>query len=71
MEHFAMRLEWSGLRIINYHRPLSAILRGFFESGLVMDGFYEPLPDPNSPSYEDEHRVPNFQIYKLQKPLSS
>jgi SAM-dependent methyltransferase len=62
MEEFELDLSWAGLRIINYHRPMSAILGAFFESGLVMDGFWEPLPPVESANYESEFRVPNFQV---------
>ena len=62
MEKFAVDLSWNGIEIVNFHRPLSAILKVFFDCGLVMDGFVEPLPDASSPGYLDEFRVPNFQI---------
>ncbi len=62
MEEFAMELEWFGATVINYHRPTSAILNEFFKAGMVMDGFWEPLPAPDSPDYADEFRAPNFQV---------
>ena len=62
MEDFAMELEWSGLKILNYHRPLSAVLSALFEAGLVMDGFHEPLPPESSEWYANEFRVPTFQV---------
>lgn len=67
MDEFALDLEWNRIHILNYHRPLSAILGPFFESGLVVDGFYEPLPDPACRSYLDERRVPSFQIVTLRR----
>ena len=27
--------------------------------------FVEPLPDPSDPNYEDERRVPTFQVFSL------
>ena len=62
MEEFSMDLAWMGIEIVNFHRPLSAILAVFFQCGLVMDGFYEPLPPVDDPWYCDEHRVPTFQV---------
>ena len=62
MEEFSMDLEWSGIKIVNYHRPLSAILGVFFDCGLVMDRFIEPLPPVGDPWYADEFRVPTFQV---------
>lgn len=62
MEEFSMDLAWMGIEIVNFHRPLSAILGVFFECGLVMDGFFEPLPPVDDPWYIDEFRVPTFQV---------
>lgn len=62
MDEFSLDLKWSGIHIQNYHRPLSAIFSPFFEAGLLLDGFYEPLPAKGSPDYVDEYRVPTFQI---------
>lgn len=62
MEHREIELNWRGVHIRNYHRPLSAMLDAFFAVGAVMDGFYEPLPARDSEAYIDEHRAPNFQI---------
>jgi ubiquinone/menaquinone biosynthesis C-methylase UbiE len=68
MEEFALDLEWSNIRVRNYHRSLSAILQPFLEQGLVVDGFYEPLPDPDDAGYANEHRVPSFQIVTFRYP---
>ena len=68
MEEFSMDLSWTDINIRNYHRPLSSILGAFFECGLVVDGFYEPLPRPESAEYGDEHRVPTFQIVTFRFP---
>ena len=65
MEHFAMDLEWRDIRIRNYHRPLSYILGLFLNQGFVLTRFIEPLPDPSDPNYNDEWRVPTFQIFSL------
>jgi SAM-dependent methyltransferase len=62
MEERILDLEWNGIRIRNFHRPMSAVLSEFFRSGALMDGFYEPLPAPDSPAYADEFRAPCFQI---------
>ncbi|MEM6734065.1 MAG: class I SAM-dependent methyltransferase, partial [Myxococcota bacterium] len=67
MEEFALDLEWRGIAIRNYHRPLSQVLGGFLERGLVLTGFAEPLPDPADPNYAEEYCVPTFQILTLEK----
>ena len=66
MEHFAMDLEWRDIKIRNYHRPLGYILGLFLNLGFVLTRFIEPLPEPSDPNYNDEYRVPTFQIYCLQ-----
>ncbi|MFM9872824.1 MAG: class I SAM-dependent methyltransferase [Fimbriimonadaceae bacterium] len=67
MEHFSMDLEWRGIKITNYHRPLSYVLGLFLNQNFVLTKFIEPLPDPQNPQYTDEFRCPNFQIYCLRK----
>lgn len=67
MESFAMELSWGGLSIVNFHRPLSRTLTGFFDQGLVLTRFLEPLPPADSEHYEAEFRVPTFQLYTLRK----
>lgn len=65
MEHFAMDVAWRDIQITNYHRPLSYILGLFLNQGFILNQFVEPLPDPGDPNYNDEYRVPNFQIFSL------
>jgi SAM-dependent methyltransferase len=67
MEEFSIEVPMGGYNIINHHRPLSAVLSSFFAEGLVMDGFFEPLPPPDSDWYREEHRVPTFQVIRFQK----
>jgi len=67
MEHFSMDLAWSGLEIVNYHRPLSYVLGLFLNHGFVLTKFIEPLPPKEDSYYSEEFRCPTFQIYKLQK----
>jgi len=62
MEEFGLDLSWSGINVVNYHRPLSSILQEFFQSGVVLNGFWEPLPAETSIGFEAEFRVPTFQV---------
>mgnify|MGYP001800739756 CR=1 FL=1 len=66
-EHFEMDLEWRGIRIKNYHRPLSYVFGLFLNHGFVLTRFIEPLPDLSDPYYDEEWRVPNFQIYSFKR----
>lgn len=36
--------EWDGLRIQNWHRPLSTYMRAFLAQGLTLQFFDEPIP---------------------------
>lgn len=63
MEHFALDLEWRNIRVKNFHRPLSYVLSLFFERGFLMERFLEPLPAKQDRNFQEEFRVPNFQIY--------
>ncbi|MEM7454546.1 MAG: class I SAM-dependent methyltransferase [Planctomycetota bacterium] len=67
MEHFFLDLEWRNIRIRNYHRPLSYVLGLFLGRGFVLTEFIEPLPDKSDPGYQEECRVPTFQIFCLDK----
>lgn len=68
MEDFYLDLEWSDIRVRNYHRPLSALLQPFFSAGLVLTDFLEPLPDPSSDWFVEESRAPTFQIMRFRRP---
>jgi len=59
---------WSGIRVKNWHRPLSAYMQAYLASGLELRFFDEPLPTPD---YVDEHdtvaRAPWFNVMEWQK----
>ncbi len=42
-------VEWRGIRIINFHRPLSAYMRPLIETGLTLTYFDEPEPTADAP----------------------
>jgi ubiquinone/menaquinone biosynthesis C-methylase UbiE len=71
-EEFAMTLEWAGLRIRNYHRPLSAYMDAYLNAGFVLRRFIEPKPRDESlrddVRYESWFRVPTFDLQVWQKP---
>ena len=67
MEIFAVDLEWGGIRIRNFHRPLSYTLGLFLEQGFALTRFDEPLPKPSDPNFTEEYRVPTFQILTLDR----
>lgn len=64
--------EWSGIRIENYHRPLTAYIQAYLSAGLILRDFQEPVPQDQSlrahPSFEDWFRVPYFNVMRWEKP---
>lgn len=44
LEEFPFWFEWSGIRIENWHRPLSAYMAAFLAAGLTLTFFAEPAP---------------------------
>lgn len=61
--------EWHGIKIINYHRPLSSYMQCFLENGLILKHFDEPRAINASEEYTNHiKRVPWFLTMKWQKP---
>jgi hypothetical protein len=71
-DEFAMTLEWAGLRIRNWHRPLSAYMEAYLSAGFTLRAFLEPKPQDeslrNDVRYESWFRVPTFDLQVWQKP---
>jgi SAM-dependent methyltransferase len=63
--------EWSGIAIVNWHRPFEAYLGALLATGLRLDAFQEPRPTPADvqqyPSMLDEYRVPLFHVMRWRK----
>ena len=64
--------EWSGMRIVNWHRPLGNYMSAFLGANLILRDFLEPVPEDPSlradPFFEDWFRVPLFTVMHWQKP---
>ncbi len=59
--------EWRGIRIRNWHRPLSTYLATLLETGFRLKHFDEPAPavvDPKSARYR---RVPDLLVMEWEK----
>lgn len=71
-DEFAMTLAWAGLRIRNWHRPLSAYMDAYLSAGFILRRFLEPAPQDQSLRddirYESWFRVPTFDLQVWQKP---
>lgn len=65
-------VEWSGIRVHNWHRPLSAYMKAFLKNGLILEVFDEPTPTEEqvrqAPALSDEGRKPNFYVMRWRKP---
>lgn len=61
--------EWRGIRILNWHRPLSAYMKAFLSSGLVLTHFDEPLPHGGDPDRVERYvRMPWFMVMEWRRP---
>lgn len=63
--------EWNGIRIVNYHRPMSAYMREFLSHGLQLRAFEEPAPIAGAPEPKAERyrRAPWFVVMEWRKPV--
>jgi SAM-dependent methyltransferase len=69
LEEFPSWVEWAGIRIENWHRPLSAYMSAFLESGLQLTYFAEPAPVSGDPAHQDRfRRVPWFVVMEWVRP---
>lgn len=69
MDEFAAWEEWRGIRIQNWHRPLSAYMAAFLGHGLRLTHFDEPLPHSGDPQrIADYRRLPWFLVMEWEKP---
>lgn len=60
--------EWRGIKIKNYHRPLSAYLQCLLEHGLQLQYFDEPMPVGADEALTNHYkRMPWYLIMKWQK----
>ena len=68
---FPLWLQWSGIRIQNWHRPLAAYMTAFLESGLTLKYFAEPAAVSGAEVHQERHRrVPWFVVMEWQKPAA-
>ena len=71
LEERAEWVAWREMRILNWHRPLSAYMALLLEQGLVLRHFDEPAPTGGDPELVARYRrVPYFMLMEWQKPPS-
>ncbi len=68
LEEFSYWSSWSGIRIKNWHRPLSAYIAAFLENGLELRTFKEPAPvSGDLERIQVYRRVPLFVVMEWLK----
>jgi SAM-dependent methyltransferase len=68
LEEFPEWVEWSGIRIENWHRPLSAYVRELLAQGLKLRFFDEPQAQSGDVDRRTRHRrVPWFLVMEWQR----
>ncbi len=61
-------IAFSGIRVINRHRPLSRYMALFLEQGLILERFEEPEPiTQDDPTARDYRRAPWFHVMVWRK----
>ena len=62
---------WRGIRILNWHRPLSAYMGAFLGAGLRLTHFDEPAPVGGDPRRGERYRsAPWYVLMEWDKPAS-
>lgn len=71
LDERAVWLEWRGIRIKNWHRPMTTYMQLLLQTGLQLRHFDEPAPNGGDPAKAQRHRrVPYFHIMEWQKPAA-
>lgn len=63
--------SWRGIRVQNWHRPLSAYMRTFLDQGLLLAHFDEPRPDGAGAAEANRYlQAPWFLTMEWRKPAA-
>jgi SAM-dependent methyltransferase len=69
LDEFPQWVEWDGIRIENWHRPLGAYMSTLLANGLVLKFFEEPAPAGDGTLRATlNRRVPWFVVMEWSKP---
>ncbi len=70
-EELAHQVQWSGIQVTNFHRPLSSYFEAFLSSGLTLEAFEEPRPKSSSTApeawLEAAREIPYFYACRWRK----
>jgi SAM-dependent methyltransferase len=68
LEEFPEWVEWSGIRIENWHRPLASYMRELIAHGLVLSFFDEPQPRSGDADRQCRYRrAPWFMVMEWRR----
>lgn len=60
---YPMQSEWAGIRVVNWHRPLSAYISAYLQAGLRLTFFDEPMPQSGEMEKQERYRrMPWFNL---------
>ncbi|WP_246744928.1 class I SAM-dependent methyltransferase [Methylocystis sp. Sn-Cys] len=73
LEEFPEWVEWSGIRVKNWHRPLASYMKELLAQGLTLTFFDEPQPQSgDDPEREARYRrAPWFLVMEWRLPQNS
>ena len=72
LEERAVWVQWRGIRVQNWHRPLSAYMTQLLDLGLQLRHFAEPAPIGADPAKTALYRrAPFFHIMEWQRPTET
>lgn len=61
-------MSWRGIRVLNWHRPLSTYMALLLASGMQLRHFAEPIPYGGDPEKAARYRwVPWFHVMEWQR----
>lgn len=70
MEERADWIAWRGIRVKNWHRPMSRYMTLLLDAGLELVHFNEPSPTGGDPVRVARYRrAPNFLVMEWRKPI--
>ncbi|MDO5613812.1 MAG: class I SAM-dependent methyltransferase [Paracoccus sp. (in: a-proteobacteria)] len=62
-------LQWDGIRMRNWHRPMQYYMSALLDLGLILRHFAQPSPSGGDPAKVARHvRIPYFHIMEWQVP---
>lgn len=65
-------VEWGGIRVENWHRPLDAYMQAYLGAGLNLVHYEHPMPNDDALHlFEKYPRAPWFNLMEWRKPLNA